>query len=40
MVLEGSKVGVYMLAQPGAAAGTTMNYIFYKSHYDLTEDGE
>ena len=29
--LEGSKVGVYMLAQLlGAAAGTTLNYIFYK----------
>ena len=39
--LEGSKVGVYMLAQLlGAAAGTTLNYIFYKSHYDLTKDGE
>ena len=23
----------------GAAAGTTMNYIFYKPHYDITEDG-
>ena len=39
--VEGSNVGVYLLAQLlGAAAGTTMNYIFYKSHYDLTEDGE
>ena len=23
----------------GAAAGTTMNYVFYKPHYDITEDG-
>lgn len=23
----------------GAAAGTTMNYVFYKPHYDITDDG-
>lgn len=29
----------YMLAQlAGAAAGTTVNYIFHKPHYDRTED--
>ena len=28
-----------MLAQLlGAAAGTTTNYIFHKTHYDITED--
>jgi len=37
--LDGAQVGMYMLAQLlGAAAGTTTNYIFHKTHYDITED--
>ncbi len=31
---------MYFAAQLlGAAAGTTMNYVFYKPHYDITDDG-
>jgi len=31
---------MYFVAQLlGAAAGTTMNYVFYKPHYDITDDG-
>lgn len=38
--LETKDVLPYMLAQlGGAAAGTTLNYVFYKPHYDRTEDG-
>jgi glycerol uptake facilitator protein len=38
--LTTSQLGTYVLAQLlGAAAGTTLNYFFYKPHYDITENG-
>lgn len=37
--LETASLAPYMLAQlAGAALGTTVNYLFHKTHYDRTED--